>query len=135
MTGSDTRSPQAQRRVRGAGNWSDLAPKTLPHIGDARLEVRNLSKNLGPVQALNDLSMLVRAGEVVALGVPEQRKVVLLIHQLKAQGRGVIFISHNLQDIFAVADRIVVLRRGVQAGAHKISETTHDEVVRLMVGG
>ncbi|TGV76728.1 sugar ABC transporter ATP-binding protein, partial [Mesorhizobium sp. M00.F.Ca.ET.158.01.1.1] len=55
--------------------------------------------------------------------------------QLKAQGRGVIFISHNLQDIFAVSDRIVVLRRGVQAGERKISETNHDEVVRLMVGG
>ena len=135
MTGPDTRSPQAQRRVRGAGKWSDLAPKTLPRIGDARLEVRNLSKNFGPVQALNDLSMLVGAGEVAALGVPEQRKVILLIHQLKAQGRGVIFICHNLQDIFAVADRIVVLRRGVQAGERKISETTHDEMVRLMVGG
>jgi simple sugar transport system ATP-binding protein len=47
----------------------------------------------------------------------------------------VIFISHNLQDIFAVSDRIVVLRRGVQAGERRISETTHDEVVRLMVGG
>jgi ABC-type sugar transport system ATPase subunit len=70
-----------------------------------------------------------------ALGVPEQRKVISLIHQLKAQGRGVIFISHNLQDIFAVADRIVVLRRGVQAGERRIAETTHDEVVRLMVGG
>ena len=67
--------------------------------------------------------------------VPEQRKVISLIHQLKAQGRGVIFISHNLQDIFAVSDRIIVLRRGVKAGERKISETTHDEVVKLMVGG
>ena len=114
---------------------SDLAPKTLPHIGDARLEVRNLSKNFGPVQASNDVSMLVRAGEVVALGVPEQRKVISLFRQLTARGRGVIFISHNLRDVFAVADRIVVLRRGVQAGERKISETTHDEMVRLMVGG
>ena len=114
---------------------SDLAPKTLPRIGDALLELRKLSKNFGPVQASNDLSTLVRAGEVVALGVPEQRKVISLIHQLKAQGRGVIFISDNLLDVFAVADRIVVLRRGVQAGERKISETTHDEMVRLMVGG
>ena len=45
------------------------------------------------------------------------------------------FISHNLQDIFAVSDRIVVLRRGVQAGERRIAETTHDEVVMLMVGG
>ncbi len=70
-----------------------------------------------------------------ALGVPEQRKVLALIRNLKAQGRGVIFISHNLQDIFAVSDRIVVLRRGSLAGERLIAETSHDEIVKLMIGG
>ena len=79
--------------------------------------------------------VLIMDEPTAALGVPEQRKVISLIHQLKAQGRGVIFISHNLQDIFAVADRIIVLRRGVEAGERRISETSHEEVVRLMVGG
>lgn len=79
--------------------------------------------------------ILIMDEPTAALGVPEQRKVLSLIHQLKAQGRGVIFISHNLQDIFAVSDRIIVLRRGVTAGARRIAETTHDEVVKLMVGG
>ena len=79
--------------------------------------------------------ILIMDEPTAALGVPEQRKVISLIHQLKAQGHGIIFISHNLQDIFAVSDRIIVLRRGVQAGERKISETNHDEVVRLMVGG
>jgi len=53
--------------------------------------------------------ILIMDEPTAALGVPEQRKVIALIHSLKAQGRGVVFISHNLQDIFAVADRIVVL--------------------------
>lgn len=79
--------------------------------------------------------VLIMDEPTAALGVPEQRKVISLIHQLKAQGRGVIFISHNLQDIFAVSDRIIVLRRGIQAGERRISETNHEEVVRLMVGG
>jgi simple sugar transport system ATP-binding protein len=70
-----------------------------------------------------------------ALGVPEQRKVVALINTLKQQGRGIIFISHNLHDIFAVSDRIVVLRRGSLAGERRIDATTPDEIVRLMVGG
>ena len=60
--------------------------------------------------------ILIMDEPTAALGVPEQRKVISLIHQLKAQGRGIIFISHNLQDIFAVSDRIIVLRRGVKAG-------------------
>ena len=79
--------------------------------------------------------ILIMDEPTAALGVPEQRKVISLIHQLKAQGRGVIFISHNLLDIFAVSDRIVVLRRGVQAGERRIADTSHDEVVKLMVGG
>jgi simple sugar transport system ATP-binding protein len=69
-----------------------------------------------------------------ALGVPEQRKVISLIHSLKQQGKGIIFISHNLGDIFEVADRIVVFRRGENAGERKPKETTGDEIVRMMVG-
>jgi simple sugar transport system ATP-binding protein len=79
--------------------------------------------------------ILIMDEPTAALGVPEQRKVIQLIHQLKAQGRGIIFISHNLQDIFAVSDRIIVMRRGVMAGERRIAETTHDEVVKLMIGG
>ncbi|MDB5523743.1 MAG: transporter ATP-binding protein [Rhizobium sp.] len=79
--------------------------------------------------------ILIMDEPTAALGVPEQRKVISLIKSLKAQGRGVIFISHNLQDIFAVSDRIVVLRRGIVAGERMIAETTHDEIVRLMIGG
>jgi len=69
-----------------------------------------------------------------ALGVPEQRKVISLIQSLKAEGKGVIFISHNLRDIFEVADRIVVFRRGENAGERRPNETSGDEIVRLMVG-
>jgi simple sugar transport system ATP-binding protein len=79
--------------------------------------------------------VLIMDEPTAALGVPEQRKVVSLIKTLKAQGQGIIFISHNLHDIFAVADRIVVLRRGQLAGERRLAETNPDEIVRLMVGG
>ena len=69
-----------------------------------------------------------------ALGVPEQRKVISLIRSLREQGKGIIFISHNLRDIFEVADEIVVFRRGENSGKCKPAETTADEVVRMMVG-
>ena len=69
-----------------------------------------------------------------ALGVPEQLKVISLIKSLKAQGKGIIFISHNLRDIFEVADRIVVFRRGENAGERTPDTTSSDEIVRLMVG-
>jgi ABC-type sugar transport system ATPase subunit len=69
-----------------------------------------------------------------ALGVSEQRKVLTLVRTLADQGVPVIIISHNMQDVFAVADRIVVLRRGRKVGEEVASETTPDKVVSLMVG-
>ncbi len=78
--------------------------------------------------------VLIMDEPTAALGVPEQRKVRELIERLKAQNVGVIFISHNLQDIFAVSDRILVLRRGRAVGERRIDVTDHDEVVKLMVG-
>jgi simple sugar transport system ATP-binding protein len=79
--------------------------------------------------------VLIMDEPTAALGVPEQRKVMSLIRGLRSSGVGVIFISHNLGDIFAVSDRIFVLRRGQQAGERLTASTNPDEIVRLMVGG
>ncbi len=79
--------------------------------------------------------VLIMDEPTAALGVPEQRKVMELIRRLKQQGVAIIFISHNLGDIFAVADRILVLRRGIAAGEREAARTSGDEIVRLMVGG
>ncbi|MGH7119277.1 MAG: ATP-binding cassette domain-containing protein, partial [Acetobacteraceae bacterium] len=78
--------------------------------------------------------VLIMDEPTAALGVPEQRKVVALIKSLKAANKAVIFISHNLGDIFSVADRIMVLRRGRKAGERLAGETNGDEIVKLMVG-
>lgn len=79
--------------------------------------------------------VLIMDEPTAALGVPEQRKVMELIANLKESGVGIIFISHNLIDIFQASDRIMVLRRGVKVGERRASETNSDEIVRLMVGG
>ena len=55
--------------------------------------------------------------------------------KLRAQQIGIIFISHNLNDIFSASDRILVLRQGRAVGESKISETSREEVVRQMVSG
>lgn len=69
-----------------------------------------------------------------ALAVAEQRKVYELVRTLREQNVPVIIISHNLQDVFAVSDRIVVMRRGRKVGEVVTAETTTDEVVGLIVG-
>jgi len=78
--------------------------------------------------------VLIMDEPTAALGVPEQRKVMELIGALKQAGVSIVLISHQLHDLFAVSDRIVVLRRGQKAGERRASETTGDEIVRLMVG-
>lgn len=69
-----------------------------------------------------------------ALAVAEQRKVYELVRTLRQQNVPVIIISHNLQDVFAVSDRIVVMRRGRKVGELVTAQTNSDEVVSLMVG-
>jgi len=69
-----------------------------------------------------------------ALGVRAVNKLLDLVRQIKEEGISVIFISHRLQDIFSIGDRITVLREGHVVGDKKISETTPDEIANLMVG-
>jgi ABC-type sugar transport system ATPase subunit len=69
-----------------------------------------------------------------SLAVQEVGKVLDLIGELRAKGVSVILISHRLQDIFTVGDRIMVLRGGQRVAARRIAETNMDEVVRYIVG-
>ena len=68
------------------------------------------------------------------LGVPEQRKVLDLIRTLREQGVPVILISHTLPDVFAVADRIVIMHRGRKVAEKVAAQTNMTEVVEYMVG-
>ncbi len=70
-----------------------------------------------------------------ALAVLKTKKVRDLIQQLRERDIGVIFISHTLQEASAVADRILILRKGEKVGDFPTSELTVDEAVKLMVGG
>jgi ABC-type sugar transport system ATPase subunit len=68
------------------------------------------------------------------LGVPEQHRVLELIRKLRSQGVPVILITHTLPDVFAVADRIVVMHRGRKVTEKRTSETNTQELVQYMVG-
>lgn len=69
-----------------------------------------------------------------SLAVREVGKVLDLVRELRTRRVSVILISHRLQDVFAVADRVMVLYGGRVAGVRRLTETTMDEVVRLIVG-
>ncbi|MDW8092003.1 MAG: ATP-binding cassette domain-containing protein [Meiothermus sp.] len=69
-----------------------------------------------------------------ALAVREVEHVLELIRELRRQGIGVILISHRLPDVFAVSDRIVVLRQGVVVADLQTAQTSMTEVVGYIVG-
>ena len=70
-----------------------------------------------------------------ALGVAQTEQVLALVKRLAEQGLGVVLISHNLHDIFEVADRITVLRLGRNAGVFERASTTQQEVVHAITAG
>ena len=79
--------------------------------------------------------ILIMDEPTAALGVPEQRKVLELIDTLKKSSIGIIFISHNLNDIFSASDSICVLRQGKKVCEKMINQTNKDEIVSYMVRG
>jgi len=70
-----------------------------------------------------------------ALGVAQTRQVLDLVRRLADTGVGVVIISHNLHDIFEVADRITVLRLGQNVGVFERAMTTQQEVVHAITAG
>jgi D-xylose transport system ATP-binding protein len=70
-----------------------------------------------------------------ALGVAQTRQVLDLVRRLGEQGLGVILISHNLHDVFEVADRIVVLRLGQNVDEFDRAKTNQQQVVESITAG
>lgn len=115
----------------------------LEHLGirldDLSVPVRFLSGGQRQAIAISravywKARVLIMDEPTAALGVPEQREVKALIKRLRTEGVSIIFISHNLGDIFEVCDRILVLERGRKVGERNISDTDEDEVVAMMMG-
>jgi D-xylose transport system ATP-binding protein len=70
-----------------------------------------------------------------ALGVAQTRQVLELVKRLREQQLAVVLISHNLHDIFEVADRITVLRLGRNVGVFERDKTTQQEIVSAITAG
>jgi ABC-type sugar transport system ATPase subunit len=109
------------------------------HVTNAEAAVGSLSggqrQAVAISRALNLNARLVIMDEpTAALAVAETRKVLQLIRRLADGGRAVILISHNMHDVFEVADRIVVFRRGRKIAERLRSTTDPEEVVSFITG-
>jgi rhamnose transport system ATP-binding protein len=126
-------------------NWTarrQRAAELLQRIGAAispDAEVRSLSM---PEQQLVEIACALGAGaRIVIMDEPTasltQKEVELLfgvVRELRASGVGVIYISHRLEEIFALADRVTVLRDGESVGTKPVGEMNEASLIALMVG-
>jgi ABC-type sugar transport system ATPase subunit len=83
---------------------------------------------------LGDPSIVILDEPTAALGTTQRMEVLNQIVQLRARGLGVIMISHNLDDVGAVADRVVVLRHGRNNGVFDVRSATSEQVHHAMTG-
>ena len=81
-----------------------------------------------------DPKVLIMDEPTSALAVAEVEAVLALINRVKARGVGVVLITHRLQDLFRVCDRIAVMYEGTKVAERKIAETDLQDLVRLIVG-
>ena len=131
----------AWRRVRW-GERRDRARRLLDKIGariDPEVEVRRLTM---PEQQLVEIARALGAdAKIVIMDEPtaslsdtEVVNLFRVIRDLKAHGVGVIYISHRLEELPEVADRVTALRDGVVVGTRMMGDVNRAELIRMMVG-
>jgi rhamnose transport system ATP-binding protein len=131
----------AWRRVSWSGRRA-RARALLERIGAAIDPLSEVSKLSMPEQQLVEIAralgaqarILIMDEPTASLSDKEVDRLFRVIAELKAQGVGIIFISHRLDELPKVADRVTALRDGVLVGTRRMQEVTRAELIRMMVG-
>ena len=125
--------------------WKRLFEKSAEILADLNLPLdpRQLVGGLGPAeqQAVEIAKALYKKARIVIMDEPtasltgaEIDNLFRLIRRLKQAGVAVIYISHRLDEVFQIADRVTVLRDGHEVLTHDIGDITKDQLVKAMVG-
>jgi rhamnose transport system ATP-binding protein len=132
--GAARRIDWAARRTRAATLLARVGAAIEPDT-----EVGTLSM---PEQQLVEIACALGAGaRIVIMDEPtasltqrEQERLFTVVRELRAAGTGIVYISHRLEEIFALADRVTVLRDGESVGTHPVAAMNEAALIKLMVG-
>ncbi|MEO6015426.1 MAG: sugar ABC transporter ATP-binding protein [Devosia sp.] len=136
---------QGFSRRAGLINWQatdQRARDALALVGidiDPSTRVQDLTRTEKSLVAIAralavEAQVLVLDEPTASLPADEVERLFAALRPLKARGVGIIYVSHRLDEIFRIADRVVVLRDGQLAGQKLVAETTPDELVRMIIG-
>ena len=125
--------------VRAAAEQIKLFARKLGFEIEPSNRIDQLS--VGQQQRVEILKAIYRNARILVLDEPtavltpqETREIFEVFRRLRAEGASVIFISHKLDEVLEIADRITVIRRGKVVGSRKPSATSENELAELMVG-
>jgi ribose transport system ATP-binding protein len=140
-----------ERKQRGLASLLGLVDRRYQEEGAARL-LEMVGAREPPTTLIRDLSVaqqqmveiakalavesrvIIMDEPTSALGEDEVKVLFRIMRDLKEQEIAIIFITHRLEEVFEVADRVVVLRDGLRVGGMPIGEATIDKIISLMVG-
>ena len=118
---------------------SELLNRLDVHVPSIDSWVESMSggqrQGIAIARALNmDARLIVMDEPTAALAVTEARKVLDFIMRLREQDKSVVFISHNIRDVFEVSNRISVMRHGRCIAVRETRNTTPQEIIGLITG-
>ncbi|MDQ2688992.1 MAG: ATP-binding cassette domain-containing protein [Chloroflexota bacterium] len=118
--------------------WS-LLRELAAKVPSVRVPVASLSGGQRQTVAIarslvGDPRVVILDEPTAALGVAQTAEVLNLIERLRERGHGVVLISHNMADVLAVADRVVVLRLGRNNGVYNVADVTSETLIAAITG-
>jgi rhamnose transport system ATP-binding protein len=136
----------APRAGLGRLDWRTMREKTTDLLASLAIHDLHADRVVGSLSVGNrqrveilralsqDARILIMDEPTAALTEYDVTRLFDIVRKLKARGVAVIYISHRLDEIFAIADRVTVLRDGAHIATKRVADTTATELVQLMVG-
>ena len=129
----------------GVINWAEIYQKSSQLLRDLNLPLNPRTKvgnlGIGQQQLVEIAKALSQKAKILVLDEPtaaltesEVETLFTILRDLKARGVGMIYISHKLDEVFTMSDRITVLRDGQTVGTNNTEDLTKDKIISLMVG-
>ena len=137
------------------GRWKSKAGPAVDFKGmiqESRKYLEMLDVKVDPAKKLKDLRIVEQQlveiakaislnSEIIIMDEPtsaisekEAEKLFAIIWRLRSEGKGIIYITHRMEEIFKIADRLTVMRDGQYIGTVRAAETSKDEIIKMMVG-